>query len=161
MVLPFQTVTDLAAQAPILRRRRYGMIEMADRRLVGIHLRPWPKLISYPEIWWLGSRFHRQAVGDRCWLYYNQPLQCPNFLALPYVVSSRNANPATLHGALAVLDEIARIKGSDAILAEVSNARISDRLLNRRGWQSHYPASRRRHFIRRFYGQYESPLQLA
>jgi hypothetical protein len=53
-----------------------------------------------------------------------------------------------------VLDEIARIKQTDAIVCDVRNARISDRLLRRWGWESHVPQSRRRHFIKRFYGEY-------
>jgi hypothetical protein len=58
---------------------------------------------------------------------------------------------------LIVLDEIARLKGSDAIVAEVRNLRISNRLLHRWGWESHLPTSRRRHYIKRFYGSYPDP----
>ena len=53
-----------------------------------------------------------------------------------------------------MLDEIARIKGTDAIVAELSNLRISDRLARRWGWEPHVPSSRRRHYIKRFYGSY-------
>ena len=56
--------------------------------------------------------------------------------------------------ALLVLDEIAKLKRTDAIVCEVSNWRISDRLLTRWGWESHLGESRRRHFIKRFYGDY-------
>jgi len=153
----FETVTDLKRQAHVLRRRRYGVVEIHDGRFVGVHLRPWPKAISLPEVWCLGGRYHARAAGDRCWLYYNQPCRFPNFLALPYVVSSRGATLATFHGSLVVLDEIARVKQSDAILCDVTNARISVRLLARWGWEAHVPHSRRRHVIKRFYGQYCDP----
>ena len=58
---------------------------------------------------------------------------------------------------LVILDEIARLKGTDAIVAEVRNLRISERLLRRWGWESHMPTSRRRHYIKRFYGTYPDP----
>jgi hypothetical protein len=157
MWLPFQTVADLRRGADVLRRRPYGVIEMVDEHLAGIHLRPWPKLISVAEVWWLGGRFHRQARGNRCLLYYNQPLGFRNFLTLKYVVSSGGTTLRTFRGALLVLDEIARLKRSDAALCEASNLRISDRLLRRWGWQRHVPDSDRRHFIKRFYGDYPPP----
>jgi hypothetical protein len=53
-----------------------------------------------------------------------------------------------------VLDEVARLKASDAILCDVWNWRISDRLLARWGWQPHKPDRWHRHFIKRFYGVY-------
>ena len=157
MYRPFQTVTDLVRQAEILRVRRYGVIEMSAGRLVGVHLRPWPKMISLPEVWWLGGWSHYRLQGDRCWLYYQQPHSCPDYLALPYVVSGSRGSLASFHGALEVLDEIARIKGSLAIVCDLTNTRISDRLLRRWGWDRHLLHSRRRHCIKRFYGDYPQP----
>ncbi len=154
MYRPFQTVSDFVGQAEALRVRRYGVIEMAEGRLVGVHLRPFPKLISLPEVWWLGGWSHHRLQGDRCWLYYNQPFTSPDYLAMSYVVSGSRGSLASFHGALEVLDEIARIKESHAIVCDVTNSRISDRLLSRWGWDRHFPQSRRRHFIKRFYGDY-------
>jgi hypothetical protein len=150
----FERVRDLEGEADVLRRRRYGVIVIEDERLAEIRLRPWPKIISVAEISLLGSRVHDRVTGNRCWLYYNQPLWHSNFLALKYVVSSRGASFKTFRTALLVLDEIARIKRTDALLCEASNLRISDRLLKRWGWESHVASSRRRHFIKRFYGTY-------
>jgi len=106
---------------------------------------------------WLGSFHRRQLTGDRCWLYYDQPLFHRNFLAVKYVLASRDCSFATMKGAMTVLEEIARIKRTDAALADVSNAKISDRLLAREGWQRHCQPSFRRHFIKRFYGEYPAP----
>jgi len=146
----FQTITDLDQQADVIRQRRYGVIEIEDHHFQAIHFRPWPKIISMAEIWWLGGRFHQNNQGDRCLLYYNQPRGNDDFLALKYIVSSRDATFATFRRALLILDCIALIKASKAIVAEVSNLRISDRLLTRWGWVSHVPQSKRRHFIKRF-----------
>ena len=152
----FQTVTNLQDGAEVLRARPYGVIEMAGGRLVGVHLRPWPKLVSVPEASLLGEALHRYRPGDRCLLYYNQPRSSRNFLALKYMLAGRGSTFATCGGALVVLDHIARIKQTDAIVCEVTNRRITDRMLARWGWQSHVPQSRRRHFIKRFYGQHDA-----
>jgi len=155
----FEFVRDLERQSDVLRRRAYGVICVADERLVDIRLRPWPKIISGTEILLLGNLFHSRAVGNSCWLYYNQPCRHRRFLALKYVISSRHTSFKTFRSSLVVLDQIARIKGSDAIVCEVRNLRISDRLLRRWGWQPHVPSSRRRHFIKRFYGTYPDPAE--
>ena len=60
---------------------------------------------------------------------------------------------------LIVLDEVARIKNADAIITEVTNCRITDKLMARFGWEPHLPNSRRRHFIRRFYGKFPKNLE--
>jgi hypothetical protein len=52
------------------------------------------------------------------------------------------------------LDEIARIRGAVAIVAHVTNGSISDRLLQRFGWQQHLEHWQGRHWIRRFYDGY-------
>ncbi len=153
----FQTVDDLQSQADTLKRRAYGVICIESGKLKEIVLRPWPKLISVAEISWLGNRTHDRTAGDYCWVYYNQPRRHRNFLALKYIVSSQQASFRTFRNSLIVLDEIARIKRSDAIVCELRNMRISDRLCRRWGWESHVPSSRRRHFIKRFYGTYPDP----
>jgi hypothetical protein len=146
-----ERVTDFHAGAEIIRRRRYGVIEMANGGLVALHLRPWPKLISLGEIWLHEMLSRRARKADRCLLYYDQPLRFPKYLALKYVVSSRGATFRTVRGAALVLDEIARIKQIDAIVTNVWNRRISERLLRRWGWERHLLQSRRRHYIKRFY----------
>jgi hypothetical protein len=157
MMQLFETVTDLATGADALRRRRYGVIEVVEGRLCRVVLRPFPKIISVPEIAILGRWHHRRRDGDRVLLYYNQPLRFPNFLALAYVRSARRTTMATVCRALAVLDEIARLKQSDALLCDARNGRISSRVLARYGWSPHCPSRWHRHHIKRFYGVYPPP----
>jgi len=156
----FETIYDLEAGAAVLRRRRYGVIEVADGRLRRIRLRPFPKLISRAGVKLDNWLFHSRRRGDRCWLYYNQPLGCPNFLAVTHVVSTAGTCYRSFHLATAVLDEIARLKRSDAMVCHVTNDRISDRLLRRWGWEPHAPRVRGRNYIKRFYGQYPPVLAL-
>jgi hypothetical protein len=153
----FETITDLAEGAETLRRRRYGVIEVADGRLRRIALRPFPKVVSAPGISLFGGWHHEHRRGDRVRLYYNQPRRFSSFLVLKYVVSARDTRMATVTRAMAVLDEIARRKGSDALLCDVSNWRISTKVLARWGWTPHCPSRFHRHYIKRFYGRYPAP----
>jgi hypothetical protein len=150
MFFPCQTVIDLVEGAAALRAGRAGEIEIIGGQLHAIRLRRFARRVSLLESWLQGRWHHARRPGDCCRLYYHQPRQFPNFLALDYVVSTRGASFATFRRALTVLDEIARLKESDALLCDASNARISDRLLARWGWQSHAPMRWRRNFIKRF-----------
>jgi hypothetical protein len=150
----FESVTDLVQGADTLRGRRYGVIEVADGRFRRVVLRPFPKVAAGLEVVISGGWKHTRQTGDRIWLYYNQPRRFSNFLVLKYAVSARQTSTGSLSRALAVLDEIARLKGSDALLCDAGNGRISARLLARWGWVPHCPSRWHRHFIKRFYGEY-------
>jgi hypothetical protein len=157
MLRLFENVTDLPGQADVLRRRRYGAIEVADETLVRVRLRPFPKVVTVlaPLVW--GERFHERQPGNRCFVYYNQPRRHSRFLSVTYAVSSRDCTLATVRLAVRVLDEIARIKSIDALLCDVTHSRITDRLMARLGWQSHAPRRWHRNYIKRFYGAYLPP----
>ncbi len=150
----FQTVTDLDRQADILKRRPYGVIEVVEGQFRRVLLRPFPKYVSLFESLFWGGFCHRRLPGDRLRLFYNQPRRHANYLSLKYAISTRDTSLATMLGALAVLDEIARIKQSDAILTDAANFRISDRFLRRQGWERHTKARYHRNYIKRFYGEY-------
>lgn len=144
----FETVTDFRAAAETLRRRRYGVIEVRRGKFVALHLRPWPKLVSIVGAMF-GQWYHRHARGDRLWLYYNQPRRHPKFVALKYVVSSRNTAWASMLQALSILEEIAAIKRSDALLCDAANLRLTPRLLARLGWERHTRSRWHRNYIKR------------
>jgi len=151
----FRTLSDpFCADRETLRVGRHGMIEVAQGRLVAIHLRPFAKTISALEAGWFGRRQHERVAGDRCWLYFSQPRRHSNYLALKYVISRRECKLATFIRCLTVLDQVAWVKRSDAILCDAWNLRISARLLARWGWEPHKPARWHRHYIKRFYGRY-------
>jgi hypothetical protein len=152
----FETITefDTDAAREALRRRRYGVIEATGGRVTAIHLRPWPKLISWPEFWPAGSGYRTRGPADRCYLYYNQPRGSSNFLALKYIVSTADTSFHALRAAVCELDRIAELKRTDAIVCDAANLRISDRLLARFGWEPHAASRWHRNFIKRFYGMY-------
>lgn len=148
------TIHDWHADREALVRGRYGVIETTGGRLVAVHLRPWPKLLSWPELWPVRATYHARGPADRCWLYFNQPRRFSNFIALKYVASTRGASYATFRAALVALDQLAELKRTDALLCDAANLRISDRLLERLGWAPHKPQPWRRNYIKRFYGAY-------
>lgn len=154
MVPLFETIVDPVRDADRLRRRRYGVIEVTGGELQRIRLRPYPKIVTAVGPMLFGRLTHGRTQGDWCRLYYNQPLRCSNFLAVTYVVSSRDCSLRTFRRAVSQLDSIAKLKGTDALLCDVANSRISDRLLERWGWQPHCPQAWHRNFIKRFYGIY-------
>ncbi len=150
----FQTIFDIESGSQILTDRPYGMIEAIEGRLHAVHIRPLPKLISVAEANWLGGWNHKRVRRDRVQLYYNQPLGHRNYLALKYIVSTLGTTLATLRIAMRTLDEIARLKKTDAIVCEVTNRRLTDRIMQFAGFERHLPNSRKCHYIRRFYGHY-------
>ncbi len=159
----WQTITDWQSGQETLRRRPYGIIEASAGKLVAIHLRPWPKLLAWPEVLPVGPAYHARGQADRCELYYNQPRSCPNFLAVKYVVTTTATPYATFIAAFATLDAIAELKQTDALLCDAFNQRLSNRLLKRHGWEPHKPQRWHRNFIKRFYGEYpdvKSPLSI-
>lgn len=155
----FESITDIAENVDKIKSRSYGMIEIDNERLVSVQFRPWPKLISAVEAAWIGGWKHQRDKKNRCVLYYNQPWAHPNFLTLAYVQSTMGTSLASFRKSLLVLDHIAMLKGSDALLCEATNMRISDRLFLRWGWERHMETSKKRHWIKRFYGDYQQVTQ--
>lgn len=154
-MLWMETATDLETAARLIPRRRYGVICLEAGQFRSLSFRPWPKLISRLEIATLGRRAHAQG-GDRCRLFYNFPLSSPGFLSLVYIESTGQTRWETVRRSLEVLDWVAEHRQAHASVCELSNQRISDRLMQRLGWETHCQHLRGRHFIKRFYGVYPS-----
>lgn len=152
--LPCSTEKEWRAALPAIQAGKYGVIETSAGQLQAIHLRTFPKLLAWPDLWPVHSRYHAAGSADRCLLYYNQPRSCPNFLALKYVVTTIGTSYATFRAAIATLDAIAAAKQTDAMVCDAANSRLSDRFLARQGWEKHKPQRWHRNFIKRFYGTY-------
>jgi hypothetical protein len=150
----FETIVSLEEGVSSLRHRHYGVIETRDGQFCRVVLRPLPKVASLLELALWGRPWHRRHLGDRCLLYYNQPWRFPNFLSLTYLLSGRGTKLATVRRALEILEKIARLKRTDALLCDVASTRISDRLLARCGYEPHCPSAWHRHYIKRFYSVY-------
>lgn len=156
--LGLASVTNLsdASQCQRLVRRRSGCIVTAAGCLAAIHGRWWAYRGNLMQVAY-DNRFGSLA-GDICELYYHQPWSATNFLTLSYIHTGHGASLSTLYAACLVLDEVARLRRTDAIVCHATNDRISDRFFARWGWQAHCLHMSGRHFIKRFYGKYpETP----
>jgi len=145
----FQSLADAQKWLGTLRA---GRILMRHGRLECIEQHWISSPVSIAQVWW--ESHYGRLDGDVCRLDFHIPRGLPSFITLDYIRSGHGSSYRTFVGACHVLDEIARIRRADAIVAHVTNGQLSDRLLTRLGWQRHMPQWRGRHFIRRFYGQY-------
>ena len=146
------SVSDPRNNEDKIRRWRCGRIIMRAGQLVEIQQRLLSGNVSVAEVW-LHAKFGRRE-DDCCCLDYHQPRGMPGFLTLDYIRTGTMASYKTSIGACQTLDEIARIRSTAAIVAHVTNQKISDRLLLRHGWERHMECWTGRHWIRRYYGAY-------
>lgn len=144
--------TSFATGSPQIARWRSGRIVVEDGWLASVCGRWWPYRGSFAQAYY-DMRF-RPLRQDRCELYYHQPWSSPDFLALSYVRSGPATTLSTFYLATLALEEVAKLKRSSAIVCQVTNDRITDRLFQRWGWQQHCLDWPGRHFIKRFYGNY-------
>ena len=150
----FEIATHLGHDANVLRGRRHGMIEAIGGEFARVELRPWPTLTSLGGVFFAGKLRHRLIQGDHCRLFYDQPRRHPAYLAVKYIVSCKGTSYRTCRRVVEVLDEIARIKQTDALMCELATWRISREMMVRSGWEPHEVSRWRRHYIKRFYGEY-------
>ncbi len=149
-----QPITCIVSARDVLRCRRAGRIVIDVGQLTAVYGRWWPYSGDLLHVRW--DTAFRGMQRDRCELYYHCPKSVNGFMTLDYVRSGAGTSLNTFYAATLVLDEIARLKQANAIVAHVTNARISDRLMERWGWQAHCLQWQGRHFIKRFYGHYPS-----
>lgn len=150
----FESVSSPLDDRQLIQSRRYGTIEVVSGELHRIRLRPWPRHGYVWEAKWLSGWKARVGDRDTCRLHYKQPIGHQRFLALSYIESTLDTRWKSVRTAMETLDTIAFIKQSNAIVTEVTNARVTDRLMERLGYERHLESSGGRHFIKRFWGQY-------
>ena len=150
--LGMRPAQDIVRDANRIASWRCGRIVTESARLVGIYGRWWPCHGNWLQVLW--DQHVRTAQRDQCTIFYYQPIGSPSFLTLSYVHSGARTTLSTFYLSTLALDEIARLRGADAIVCNVTNDRITDRLMHRWGWKTHCHQWRGRHFIKRFYGCY-------
>ncbi len=70
-------------------------------------------------------------------------------MSVLYALSGPKTQYTTFYRAVVVLDEIARLRDSDAIVCQVINLQASERLMNRWGYVRHALARGDNHYIKR------------
>jgi hypothetical protein len=146
-------VTDVRTHANTLKQWNRGRITMRNGKLVSVRRRQFYMPASIARVWFQ-ARF-KPGNRDQCTLDYRCN-RIGGFMVVEFIQSGPSTQLATLRGACQILDEIARLRQSVAILAHVSTSAISDRLLKRWGWEPHAGTLSGRHWIKRFYSGYRS-----
>lgn len=137
-----------------VKRRSSGVIVAQNGCFHELNLFWFPRYTTVWRVWF--DQYFRRVASDQCRIYFRQPFSAPKYLAVEYFVSGWRTSVQTVDSALRVLDYVAELKKSDAIVAQLKNSRISSRLLRRYGWERHLGDRASRHIIRRFYGVYPS-----
>ena len=130
--------------------RRYGVIQVRSGTKTTLRFRSFPKVVSIWHVLWGRVWTHDRRSGDCCELYYDAPSHCPDFVVIKWMLSHRNTTFHTTRTAMKTLDEIARIRQARAIVFHASNDRITDRVMERFGYERHAMHLRGRHYIKRF-----------
>lgn len=143
-----EPITDFKSQLDRVKSLRCGRIEVSEGRVIAIHPRRSIATASLMGVWW--DIFAGRGNHSRCEIDFHIPRGMPAFITLDYIRAGRSAGYASFRRCVQTLEQIARLKGSHAIVANVTNPMITDRLLTRLGWQQHCLDWRGRHWIRRF-----------
>ena len=144
---PQSAIFDMSDHARI-RRIRYGRIFATGPNSIRLSRRL-PIQSSIAQVAWQRRFGRNRPIG--CRMDYHVPFGTPRVIAIDYVLSDRRAGYNAFRRTVAAIDEIAAIRNSIAIVAHVTNDAMTDRLMERLGYQRHLPNARGRHFIRRFY----------
>lgn len=127
---------------------RYGEIEVSSGSLVAIHRRWWPRIGSQSEAY-LDS-YHRTLPSDSCRAYFAFPFRAPGYMTVLYARGGPNLQYKTIDQAVLVMDEIAQLRDSNAIVCQVVSDRGTERLMNRWGYVRHACTLGDNHYIKRF-----------
>jgi hypothetical protein len=127
---------------------RRGRIVVVDGKLIGVQRRWMPISHSSLHIWF-DSKF-KTAPDRYCFLDYTGTRRMPGYITVDYARSGSGTTFESLRVALTTLDQIAAGRQAVAIFAHIGTSAISDRLLERFGWQRHASNLKGRHWIKRF-----------
>lgn len=145
--LSLGSVNSIDGNADRIRSWNYGELELFDGKLLGIYPRWWPRIASEWESF--RESTIRSLPTNFCRAYYAFPKRTPGFMSVLYALSGPNTQYKTLYRAVVVMDEIARLRDSHAIVCQMINLRASERLMNRWGYVRHALALGDNHYIKR------------
>ena len=126
---------------------RYGEIELANGRLNAIYPRWWPRMGSLWESRW--DNFYRTMPADHCIAYYAFPHSAPGYMSVLYARSGPNTQYKTVYSAVSTMDQIAKLRNSNAIVCQMVSQRGTERLMNRWGYVRHATSLGDNHYIKR------------
>ena len=145
--IALRPVHAIDENADSLRSWRYGEIELSDGKLVAIYPRWWPRLGSRWESY--QDSYNRKLPVDVCRVYYSFPLRAPGYMSVLYAHSGSSTRYKTIRRAVLVIDAIAVLNSSNAIICQIINERGTERLMKRWGYVRHATSLGDNHYIKR------------
>lgn len=140
-------ITDVAQSRHRILACKYGEIELSGGAVVCIYPRWWPRIGSKWES--AVESYLKVLPEDSCRVYYAFPMRAPNYMSVLYAHSGPNTSYKTLYRGVTAVEEIARIREAHAIVCQVSNSRLSERLMKRLGYVRHALNLGDHHYIKR------------
>jgi hypothetical protein len=140
-------VTALAGNEERVSKWRYGEVVLRNGRVVSIQARWWPR---WGTVWGaMVDRVVRSLPEDECRFYYSFPRSAPGYMSLLYVHAGEKTYYQTFHQGIEAMDAIAGLRKARAIVCQVTNDRLNDRMMTRWGYVKHAENLGDNHYIRR------------
>ncbi len=140
-------VTTLAGNEKRVSKWRYGEVVLRNGRVVSIQARWWPR---WGTVWGaMVDRVVRSLPEDECRFYYSFPRSAPGYMSLLYVHAGEKTYYQTFHQGIEAMDAIAGLRKARAIVCQVTNDRLNDRMMTRWGYVKHAENLGDNHYIRR------------
>lgn len=140
-------MADLAGNERIVSQWRYGTVVLQNGRVILIQARWWPR---WGTVWGaMTDRVVRVLPEDECRFYYSFPRSSPGFMSLLYVHAGEKTCYSTFHQGIVAIDTIARWRNSKAIVCQVTNSRLTHRMMTRWGYVRHAESLGDNHYIHR------------
>lgn len=128
-------------------RWRYGTVALRHGEVVTIQARWWPR---WGTLWGaMSDRVIRTLPEDECRFYYSFPRSAPGYMSLLYVHAGEKTSYKTFHQGILAIDTIAQLKHARAIVCQVTNDRLTTRMMTRWGYCQHAENLGPNHYIRR------------
>jgi hypothetical protein len=124
------------------------MIILRHGQLVVVQARWWPRWGTVFGA--MMDRVARNLPDDECRFYYAFPRTSPGFMSLLYVHAGEKTTYKTFHQGIAAIESLAKLNRSQAIVCQVTNDRLTERMMRRWGYVKHAEHLGRDHYIRRF-----------
>lgn len=140
-------VTDLNLSADLVRSARYGEYSVLADQSFELYFRWWPRLASRWDV--MRDAYLRSLPTSECRVYYSFPIRCPDYMTINYVHSGKGTQYKTVRQAIVIANEIAQLKKAAAIVCQITNERITQRMMNRWGFVQHAQTLGNNHFIKR------------
>lgn len=141
-------VLSIAGNEKLISEWRYGAIALRHGDITSIQARWWPR---WGTLWGaMSDRVVRTLPDEECRFYYSFPRSAPGYMSLLYVHAGEKTTYRTFHRGIVAVEEIANLRKARGIVCQVTNERLTDRMMTRWGYSKHAESLGNNHYIRRW-----------